>query len=388
MVTCAVCAGSDLIGITEYANFHRVTSDVRPWPGHGQLVICRQCGVIQKPASASWLEEIDQVYKQYDIYHQSGGEEQLIFDAQSGIGHKRSTLLMKFLSEFIDAKQSVQSILDIGCANGEFLSIIASAFPHAQLFGLDLDQRYEEKLLRIPKFQTLFHKEKKPNCQFDLISLIHTLEHIVDPLHLLLEIKTWLAPGGRLVVHVPNICENPFDLLVVDHRLHLSLTGLITLLNVTGFEVVVHSTHAVKKELLVIAQAGCELHHSLASTQFDREMCTIENHLNYLHGIVDDMHRLVAMGPIGIFGTSISSVWAFSYVQEQLAYFVDEDLHRVGRCLFGKSILAPQDCLDEIPVYIPLIQNVANDIAMRCSTHTCRFIAPGSRTRSEIYALN
>jgi SAM-dependent methyltransferase len=40
--------------------------------------------------------------------------------------------------------------------------------------------------------------------QFDAIFLINTLEHLEDPVAVLRKIKTWLRPGGRLFLLVPN----------------------------------------------------------------------------------------------------------------------------------------------------------------------------------------
>jgi len=41
-------------------------------------------------------------------------------------------------------------------------------------------------------------------AEFDVIFLMHTLEHIEDSVGLLKNIKQWLAPGGRLFLACPN----------------------------------------------------------------------------------------------------------------------------------------------------------------------------------------
>jgi 2-polyprenyl-3-methyl-5-hydroxy-6-metoxy-1,4-benzoquinol methylase len=40
---------------------------------------------------------------------------------------------------------------------------------------------------------------------FDLIALFHTLEHVLDPIGFLERLKNLLAPGGCLVIEVPNV---------------------------------------------------------------------------------------------------------------------------------------------------------------------------------------
>ncbi len=39
---------------------------------------------------------------------------------------------------------------------------------------------------------------------YDVVFLVHTLEHLDDPVGVLSRVKGWLAPGGRLFVAVPN----------------------------------------------------------------------------------------------------------------------------------------------------------------------------------------
>jgi len=40
--------------------------------------------------------------------------------------------------------------------------------------------------------------------RFDNVFLVHTLEHIDDPVAVLARIRNWLSAGGRLFVAVPN----------------------------------------------------------------------------------------------------------------------------------------------------------------------------------------
>jgi len=42
--------------------------------------------------------------------------------------------------------------------------------------------------------------------RFDLVSLAHVLEHLADPIGYLAELRaTWLQPGSKLLVEVPNL---------------------------------------------------------------------------------------------------------------------------------------------------------------------------------------
>lgn len=95
----------------------------------------------------------------------------------------------------------------------------------------------EELLAKIPplpgitKVQSLF-EEFGPEERFDCILADHVLEHVEDPLKVLRRIKSWLAPGGVVIIGVPNgnsshrlaavkmgLLSSQFDLNERDHIL-------------------------------------------------------------------------------------------------------------------------------------------------------------------------
>ncbi len=77
----------------------------------------------------------------------------------------------------------------------------------------------------------------------DAVTLWHVLEHLDDPRAALARISSWLAPGGTLLVGVPNIAswqallggERWYHLDVPRHRVHFSPAGLEALLRACGF---------------------------------------------------------------------------------------------------------------------------------------------------------
>jgi predicted SAM-dependent methyltransferase len=54
-----------------------------------------------------------------------------------------------------------------------------------------------------------------PERHFDLILLSHVCEHLVDPVQALVKLSTHLAPGGKILIAVPNMAyyKNRFRLL-------------------------------------------------------------------------------------------------------------------------------------------------------------------------------
>src|SRR5687768_15566151 len=117
MAGCAHCAGT-LVDIPGYSALRRVTSDSRPWPAGGALASCSECGAVQKPVTPKFLDEIQEIYRTYQIYHQSAGAEQQVFAGAAG--ESRSTALLRNASGAL-ALSSEGRLLDIGCGNGALL---------------------------------------------------------------------------------------------------------------------------------------------------------------------------------------------------------------------------------------------------------------------------
>jgi SAM-dependent methyltransferase len=77
----------------------------------------------------------------------------------------------------------------------------------------------------------------------DAVVVWHALEHFDDPLSSLRRARTWLAPGGALVVAVPNLAslqariggDRWFHQDVPRHRVHLTPAGATALLTRAGF---------------------------------------------------------------------------------------------------------------------------------------------------------
>lgn len=137
-------------------------------------------------------------------------------------------------------------LLDFGCGGGSFLARMASQ--GWTVTGLDAStravRRVEERLgLRVLR-GTLPHPELRPHS-FDVITMWQSLEHVHQPLETLRAAHRLLAPGGKLIVAVPNIDSLPFcwfrrgwiGLDLPRHLTHFSPWTLRAMLQRAGFEV-------------------------------------------------------------------------------------------------------------------------------------------------------
>lgn len=96
--------------------------------------------------------------------------------------------------------------LELGCYQGDMTGLLLEHFPEltvveasAELCAL-VRQRFPGKLEVVnATFEQVQLAEK-----YDQIFLVHTLEHLDDPVAVLARVREWLAPGGHLFVAVPN----------------------------------------------------------------------------------------------------------------------------------------------------------------------------------------
>ncbi|MEW5739880.1 MAG: class I SAM-dependent methyltransferase [Myxococcota bacterium] len=106
-------------------------------------------------------------------------------------------------ARFVESVKPKGRLLDYGAGSGAFARFMAGrGFDAVGLEPYSLGTTLEEaglKLIRAPLAQV-----KGSLGTFDVITLWHVLEHLEHPVELLQELRGLLAPGGALVVSVPN----------------------------------------------------------------------------------------------------------------------------------------------------------------------------------------
>lgn len=370
---CQSCSGKDAAEIEGFAHLPRVTSDSKPFRQGGRLFVCNSCGLVQKTTDAQWLEEIGEIYRDYEMYHQSTSNDQAVFDPASGRPRGRCEVLAQRMLDSGAVPRS-GALLDVGAGSGAMLGAFSSACEGWKLFGLDLDDRKENALRAIPRFEQLYTvaAEDLPRS-FDLITLIHSLEHFTDPLQMLQTLRKKIAPGGQFFVEVNNAAKTPFDLVVADHLSHFTPTSLTQMMQKAGFRVTVAKTDWVNKEISLLAvpdqqpQDATHEESRLALARTTNDVAWLSRMLEHANDSAD--------ANFGIFGTSVAATWLASGLGDAVRFFVDEDPAREGRSHMGKPILKPAEIPANAVVYLAFLPAVSAAIANRLSSLPVTFAA-------------
>ncbi len=364
---CAICDVPSIDLVDSFDALPRVTSDCRPFPAGGRLGICGVCHTVQKPADARWQAEAAAIYARYDIFRQAaGGAEQRVFDQASGTSLRRSDIVLQRLRSMHPFAATGRA-LDVGCGNGPTLAALAALAPGWRLFGHEISDVNALRLAAIAGFERLYTGELADiDGSFDLITLFHSLEHLPEPVAGLAALRGKLAPGGLLLVEVPNLEANIYDLVVADHRSHFDRRSLAAAARRAGWpHVAVFDDWALKELTLLAADAPITAHPPAAMPE-TLQRAKLQRQVDWLASVVEAATRAAATAaPFGLFGTAIAATWLFGPLAERVAFFIDEDPARIGQHHEGRPILAPLQVPGGATVFIPLVPSVAERVAIR-----------------------
>ena len=375
---CQVCGQKRLREVDGYAALPRITSDCRAYPSGGSLYVCLACGGVQKIPDARWQHEVASIYSGYEAYYQSGGDEQIVFDRSTGTPRRRSDVILANLVTSAVLPDRGRA-LDVGCGNGATLNAMSVALAGWTFFGYELGDSALPRLARISRFEKLHTGSLVAIEQcFDLVTMVHSLEHFPAPASVLAELLP-IVGGGKLFIEVCNVDENPFDILVADHLMHFSPETLTKLLLRVGYTPVSVATDWVAKEISLMANV-VEPGASIA------ESATVDGAAVHrrLNGYVQWLQNLreaaiaAAQGtrPFGLFGTSIAATWLAPQLLGKVSFFVDEDSSRIGREHLGLPIVHPSAVPQDAQIFLALAPGVASAIANRLRTLPCSLVMP------------
>lgn len=135
-------------------------------------------------------------------------------------------------------------LLDFGCGGGSFLERMAEQGWHVT--GVDFSEStvaaVRSRLNVRMVCGSLPHGDLKPGS-FDVITMWHSLEHVHRPLEVLQSAHELLAPGGKILVAVPNMASLPFKwfrsswfaLDLPRHLTHFTPKSLSAMMSRAGF---------------------------------------------------------------------------------------------------------------------------------------------------------
>lgn len=349
-----------------------VTSDSRLHPTPAFLHRCRVCGLLQKLGTPGLQTEASAIYEAYAPHLLSDGREQVVFDP-AGLPVTRTA---RALGACLPELPARGRLLDFGCGNGAFLRSAGSQLPGWELQGLDVSDHHRAAVESIPGVSG-FHAGSLAGLTggpFDLVVAWHVVEHLQDPEAELTSLRHRLKPGGRLLISVPDVTRNPFDLAVIDHLSHFTGPGLEHLLARSGYRVLLDGRSWIHNCLTYLVEAG-DASDLPAGPPAPREPWDwLGETLAHFESVTRDQDYV-------LFGTGMASIWLLGQLGRRPTVIWDEDEAKVGKALLGIPITRPWSDPFGLPMLMPFRLELATPILGRLKARSAhlsqvRFVLP------------
>jgi len=345
--------------------------------------ICRESGMIMQSPSPT-PEEIEDYYRHTATYINPGrnGKPSLIKEK----GVKRLISICKDL-----LNKWPQSIFQVGCSDGYTLSEF-SREGGSIVDGVDPSTASSDLAKRLYNIKTsvgCFENFSSNDQKYELLILTHVLEHLFDPLNVLLKCSNMQDYDDHLLLEVPlfeNESEFPPGILTLEHLNYFSEGTIIESLTRANYcPIFIGKYFSFHKypAITVLAKKVLEC-QIIKSKDYEKNLKILNK---YLHTeqknwkLVDTILKSkIEKGDTGyIFGAGIhtSQLLAFSRLEEifKIKGIIDNSptkwgkkfgkldcykLEEVNLCKNDKIIISSYASEDEI--YKPLSQNIENEI--------------------------
>ena len=163
----------------------------------GKVLQCKKCGLARTyplPFEDDATADIHQLSKVYEKPRIEGLLEKGIITSNDAI---TISYIRKFKKE--------GKLLDIGCGSGHFMGICNRMGFDSE--GVEVDKfraDYAIKKLKLKVYKTDFISARIPDKNYDLITVIHVLEHVVSLKPFLEQARKKLEKNGVIIISLPN----------------------------------------------------------------------------------------------------------------------------------------------------------------------------------------
>jgi 2-polyprenyl-3-methyl-5-hydroxy-6-metoxy-1,4-benzoquinol methylase len=127
-------------------------------------------------------------------------------DGTRKYAYQFDSLLRRYLMRSLDPFLPPGKALEMGCYKGDVTELIAARYDDLTVIEAS-EELLTETRARLGRRATFVHglfETIEVSARFNAIFLVHTLEHLDDPVFVLRRVHSWLADRGRLFVVVPN----------------------------------------------------------------------------------------------------------------------------------------------------------------------------------------
>jgi 2-polyprenyl-3-methyl-5-hydroxy-6-metoxy-1,4-benzoquinol methylase len=170
----------------------------------GQLIECSNCHLIYYTPQPL-PQELEEFYNSED--YRSKFSESLM--SGSEFASNRYLQFEKALKKYTPKvlTQSSRQLLDIGCGTGDFLKVAQQH--NWQVTGTEISSLASAKANKLLGQDCVIPGDilslDLPSNHYDVVTLYHVIEHLLEPNNLIQKVYQVLKPGGVFFLETPNI---------------------------------------------------------------------------------------------------------------------------------------------------------------------------------------
>jgi SAM-dependent methyltransferase len=339
---CPICGEQSS---TPIRNINLIIPENMALPRVFSINACNACGMIFHDVPRQ---------DERESYYTSYTGEGIVDYPVSADQHAFNDATMAFLQQSV-LNDSAQKILDIGCSFGITLLALKEQ-GYDKLYAIDPDRSaiaYLQRLGVAGRTGSATDTFADLEGCFDLIILRHVLEHLHDPAIAIANVATWLKPGGRIYIELPDLRRYPecapfpgyfFEFEHINHFSLLSLLNLMRRFDLSRFE----STPEIYPCLRALFEPSAfakPIHRSDADIDFLVASITQPTAAGQhtLTKIADLKDREVALWGVS---TLAYRLLTHSPLRNcNIRHLVDRDPKRQGETVFGITITRPETLL-------------------------------------------
>ncbi|EFL50866.1 Methyltransferase type 11 [Solidesulfovibrio fructosivorans JJ]] len=370
---CLVC-GQGALEKIDSVNLGCISSDLRILDVPSSALYCHTCGHLQKNIDETFRENVLGIYS--NGYVLPGGQ----IDVCNGTVMSRGAAVATSIRNSLHLPEH-GTMLDFGCGHGFFLRDFHGVFQKWALYGYDITTDKVDELSAIAGVNGIFTDGiDAVDQRFDLITLNHVLEHLIEPVAVLRALRGLLRPGGRIIVRVPSYLELYSEFVIGDHVSLYTTRTLETAVALAGLVPDAPLQAVSGRELAMVLAAGNPKTDIVPDTANLARGKAILAWLKTQRDLV--VGELAGHPPFGLYGVSGMGGWLGSLAPDKVDFFVDDNPAMNGMRLYGIEIVSPDRIPQGATIFVAFKREIAAAIhdRVQASTPTVRYVYPETLT--------
>lgn len=353
MTACRVC-GSHIAKASYEASAPALTSMMAFIDIPTLAYVCDGCG----HAQCADLPDIETFYDTtYRISLESDDHDQIFAVAADGTPIYRTDHQAAIGLRLLDLPQGA-AILDYGAGKATTLRKMCAARPdlHPHVFDVSRDYVPAWDGWVAGEDQATYTVPEAWAGRFDAIISHFVIEHVAEPVGFLKTLRALLAPGGRVLLSMPDVAANPGDMTVADHLNHFSRASLNRALQLSGFALEKIDSDAFPGAFFAVALRSEEpvpidgdRQETAAAAARAREICDFWKQATQR---LDGAAKQFSGKRAAVYGSGFYGSWICSRIEADVDFrvFLDQNPKLQGSIHFNRPVLAPANLDQDVDV--------------------------------------